>query len=147
MLLRKHLEGGKVLGIRQLGLERTISLDIGKRDTTYHLIFELFDEGGNAVLCDEAYTIIKPLWHHRFKTREVVPGAVYAFEGSDCLSLSPEAFRTMLAESDRDIVRTLAVGCMLGGAYAEEVCWMAGARRAPPPPKWTRRPSGKRSNG
>src|SRR5690554_4471565 len=87
MLLRKHLEGGKVLGIRQLGLERTMSLDIGKRDTTYHLIFELFDEG-NAVLCDEGYTIIKPLWHHRFKTREVVPGAVYAFEGSDCLSQS-----------------------------------------------------------
>ena len=37
MLLRKHLEGGKVLGIRQLGIERTMSIDIGKRDTTYHL--------------------------------------------------------------------------------------------------------------
>lgn len=129
MLLRKHLEGGKVLGIRQLGLERTISLDIGKRDTTYHLIFELFDEG-NAVLCGEDYTIIKPLWHHRFKTREVVPGAVYAFEGSDCLSQSSEAFRAMLVESDRDIVRTLAVGCMLGGAYAEEVCLAAGVEKS-----------------
>ncbi|MCC7556726.1 MAG: NFACT family protein [Methanoculleus marisnigri] len=129
MLLRKHLEGGKVLGIRQLGLERTMSLDIGKRDTTYHLIFELFDEG-NAVLCDEGYTIIKPLWHHRFKTREVVPGAVYAFEGSDCSSLSPEAFGSMLAESDRDIVRTLAVGCMLGGAYAEEVCRIVGVEKS-----------------
>ena len=129
MLLRKHLEGGKVLGIRQLGLERTMSLDIGKRDTTYHLIFELYDEG-NAVLCDEEYTIIKPLWHHRFKTREVVPGAVYAFEGSDCSSQSPEAFKAMLAESDRDIVRTLAVGCMLGGAYAEEVCRAAGVEKS-----------------
>jgi len=125
MLLRKHLDGGKVLGIRQLGLERTICIDVGKHDTTYHLIFELFDEG-NTVLCDEGYTIIKPLWHHRFKNREVIPGAVYAFEGSDCSALSPAEFESMLAGSDRDIVRTLAVGCMLGGAYAEEVCRLAG---------------------
>lgn len=125
MLLRKYLEGGRVLGVRQLGIERTMSIDIGKRDTTYHLIFELFDEG-NAILCDEDYTIIKPLWHHRFRDRDVVPGAVYAFEGVDCSALSPEEFQEMLAGSDRDIVRTLAVRCMLGGAYAEEVCLMAG---------------------
>ncbi|NLA39456.1 MAG: fibronectin-binding domain-containing protein [Methanomicrobiales archaeon] len=129
MLLRKHLDGGRVLGIRQLGIERTMSIDIGKRDTTYHLIFELFDEG-NAILCDEDYTIIKPLWHHRFRDRDVVPGAVYAFLGTDCLALPPEEFFGMLAGSDRDIVRTLAVGCMLGGAYAEEVCRMAGVEKS-----------------
>jgi len=56
----------------------------------------------------------------------VVPGAVYAFEGTDCLALPPGEFQEMLAQSDRDIVRTLAVGCMLGGAYAEEICLMAG---------------------
>lgn len=129
MLLRKHLEGGKVLGIRQFGIERTVCIDVGKRDTTYRLIFELFDEG-NAVLCDEGYTIVKPLWHHRFKTREVVPGAVYTFDGTDCSTLTPDGFGAMLAGSDRDIVRTLAVGCMLGGAYAEEVCRMAGVDKS-----------------
>ena len=129
MLLRKHLDGGRVLGIRQLGIERTMSIDIGKRDTTYHLIFEVFDEG-NAILCNEDYTIIKPLWHHRFKDRDVVPGAVYTFSGTDCSALSPDEFRGLLADSDRDIVRTLAVGCMLGGAYAEEVCRMAGVDKS-----------------
>ena len=129
MLLRKHLDGGRVLGIRQLGIERTMSIDIGKRDTTYHLIFEVFDEG-NAILCNEDYTIIKPLWHHRFKDRDVVPGATYAFSGTDCSTLSPDEFRGLLAGSDRDIVRTLAVGCMLGGAYAEEVCRMAGVDKS-----------------
>ncbi|NLM28971.1 MAG: fibronectin-binding domain-containing protein [Methanomicrobiales archaeon] len=129
MLLRKHLDGGRVLGIRQLGIERTMSIDIGKRDTTYHLIFEVFDEG-NAILCDEDYTIIKPLWHHRFKDRDVVPGATYAFSGTDCSTLSPDEFRGLLAGSDRDIVRTLAVGCMLGGVYAEEVCRMAGVDKS-----------------
>ncbi|HQN91252.1 MAG TPA: NFACT family protein, partial [Methanoculleus sp.] len=131
MLLRKHLDGGKVLGIHQFGLERAICLDIGKRETTYHLIFELFDEG-NVVLCDEGYTIIKPLWHHRFRSREVVPGAVYATGGPDCSTLSPDEFRAMLAASDRDIVRTLAVDCLLGGAYAEAVCRMAGVDKSAP---------------
>jgi len=131
MLLRKHLNGGKVLGIHQFGLERAICLDIGKRETTYHLIFELFDEG-NVVLCDEGYTIIKPLWHHRFRSREVVPGAVYATGGPDCSTLSPDEFRAMLAASDRDIVRTLAVDCLLGGAYAEAVCRMAGVDKSAP---------------
>ncbi|HQP71748.1 MAG TPA: NFACT family protein, partial [Methanoculleus sp.] len=131
MLLRKHLDGGKVLGIHQFGLERAICLDIGKRETTYHLIFELFDEG-NVVLCDEGYTIIKPLWHHRFRSREVVPGAVYVTGGPDCSTLSPDEFRAMLAASDRDIVRTLAVDCLLGGAYAEAVCRMAGVDKSAP---------------
>jgi len=131
MLLRKHLDGGKVLCIHQFGLERAICLDIGKRDTTYHLIFELFDEG-NVVLCDETYTIIKPLWHHRFRNREVVPGAVYVTGGPDCSTLSPDAFRAMVAASERDIVRTLAVDCLLGGAYAEAVCRMAGVDKSAP---------------
>jgi predicted ribosome quality control (RQC) complex YloA/Tae2 family protein len=131
MLLRKHLDGGKVLCIHQFGLERAICLDIGKRDTTYHLIFELFDEG-NVVLCDETYTIIKPLWHHRFRNREVVPGAVYVTGGPDCSTLSPDEFRAMVAASERNIVRTLAVDCLLGGAYAEAVCRMAGVDKSAP---------------
>lgn len=131
MLLRKYLDGGKVLGIQQLGIERTMSIDIGKRDTIYRLIFEIFDEG-NVILCDEDYTIIKPLWHHRFRDRDVVPGADYAFEGTDCLALSPEEFQNMLVKSDLDIVRTLAIGCMLGGAYAEEICLMANVDKSTP---------------
>src|SRR5512136_2176381 len=42
MLLRKHLSGGKVLAIRQHGLERILIFDIGKGDLIYRLIIELF---------------------------------------------------------------------------------------------------------
>ncbi len=131
MLLRKHLDGGRVLGVEQLGLERTFALAVGKRGTTYHLVFELFDDG-NVILCDAEWTIIKPLWHHRFKGRDVIPGVTYAFASSDCSGLSLEAFSAMLRESDRDIVRTLAVVCMLGGQYAEEVCSRAGVDKTLP---------------
>ena len=131
MLLRKYLEGGRVLGIRQLGLERTLSLTIGKRETEYHLFVEIYDEG-NLVLCDRDYRIIQPLRTHRFREREVVPGALYRHEGKDCAALHGEEFNALLRSSGKDLVRTLAVGCMLGGTYAEEVCAMAGLEKHVP---------------
>src|SRR5512137_360531 len=125
MLLRKYLSGGKVLAIRQHGLERIMIFDIGKGIHTYHLIFELYDEG-NIILTDETYTIIKPLRHHRFKDREIVPQAIYMLGLVDPTS-SPEALAALLKNDDRDLVRSLAIGCMLGGTYAEYICGKAGA--------------------
>jgi predicted ribosome quality control (RQC) complex YloA/Tae2 family protein len=131
MLLRKYLLGGKILDIRQHGLERIVEFVVGKRDTTYHLVVELFDEG-NIVLCDEEYRIIKPLWHHRFRTRDVVPGAVYTFSGPPSADRSEEEIAGLLRESDRDLVRTLATSLFLGGYYAEEMCRIAGIDKDTP---------------
>ncbi len=131
MLLRKYLEGGRVLSIAQHGLQRIFSITVGKKMGSYQLIVELFDEG-NVVLCDGEGKIVKPLWHHRFREREVVPGATYAFPGRDCSDLSPGSLGDLLRASDREIVKTLAVDCMLGGRYAEEVCTMAGIPKDAP---------------
>ena len=131
MLLRKHLEGGKVLAIDQHGLQRVFSLTVGKKAGSLVLVTELFDEG-NIVLCDESGKIIKPLWHHRFREREVVPGATYAFAGGDCSGLTPGALGDLLRGSGKEIVKALAVECMLGGRYAEEVCAMAGIPKETP---------------
>ncbi|HDR73157.1 MAG TPA: fibronectin-binding domain-containing protein [Methanoculleus sp.] len=131
MLLRKYLLGGKILDIRQHGLERIVEFVVGKRDTTYHLVVELFD-AGNVVLCDEEHRIIKPLWHHRFRTREVVPGAVYAFFGPSLADRTEEEIASLLKESDRDLVRTLATALFLGGSYAEEMCRIGGLNKDMP---------------
>lgn len=130
MLLRKHLSGGKVLAVRQHGLERILIFDIGKRDLTYHLIIELYDEG-NVILTDESYKIIKPLRHHRFKDRDVVPNAIYTMSGVDPTG-SVEALASVLKADDRDVVRALAMGCMFGGTYAEYVCKTAGVDKTTP---------------
>ena len=130
MLLRKHISGGKVLGIRQVGLERIIIFDIGKGTSTLRLIIELFDEG-NVVLTDEHYEIVKPLRHHRFKDREVVPRARYTMSLSDPTA-SPENLAAALKHDDRDLVRALAIGCMLGGTYAEYICAKAGLDKTMP---------------
>jgi hypothetical protein len=76
-------------------------------------VAELFDEG-NIILLDGEGRIVKPLWHHRFRDREVVPGAAYTFPGKDCSDLSPGALGDLIGGSDREIVKTLAVDCMLG---------------------------------
>jgi len=124
MFLRKYLSGGKVLAIRQHGLERILIFDIGKGELIYRLIIELFDEG-NVILTSEDYTILKPLRHHRFKDREIVPKAIYVPGLLDPTS-SNEALATLLKNDDRDLVRSLAIGCMLGGIYAEYICRKTG---------------------
>jgi predicted ribosome quality control (RQC) complex YloA/Tae2 family protein len=133
MLLRKYISGGKVLAIRQHGLERILIFDIGKGTLTYRLIIELFDEG-NVILTDEAYRIIKPLRHHRFRDRDIVPDAVYTISSTDPTG-SPEALAATLSGDDRDLVRALAIAGMLGGTYAEYVCLTAGIDKTTPASK------------
>jgi predicted ribosome quality control (RQC) complex YloA/Tae2 family protein len=130
MFLRKYISGGKVLAIRQQGLERILIFDIGKGPMVYHLIIELFDEG-NVILTDEQYTIIKPLRHHRFREREIIPGATYTLGITDPTS-SEEAMGALIENDDRDLVRFLAIGCMLGGTYAEYICRRAGLEKTVP---------------
>jgi len=130
MLLRKHLTGGKILDIRQQGLSRIIIFDIGKADTTFHILVELFD-AGNVVFCEENFTIIKPLWHHRFKDRDVIPGVPYQLPVDPTLSDGP-GFASFLKEDERDIVKALAVGCLLGGSYAEYICRETGVDKHAP---------------
>ncbi|OPX67494.1 MAG: hypothetical protein A4E37_01382 [Methanoregulaceae archaeon PtaB.Bin056] len=131
MLLRKYLQGGRVLGIRQHGIQRILIFDVGKHDRVYHLVVELFDQG-NIVLCDDDYHIIQPFSTHRFREREVVAGACYAFPPEGPATSGFEAFAGFLANEERDVVRALAVGAMLGGPYAEYVVKAAGIDKTTP---------------
>ncbi len=133
MLLRKYISGGRVLDIRQHGIQRIITLDIRKSDQVYHLVIELFDEG-NVVLCAEDYLIVKPLWHHRFRDREVVPGVTYTYPPRDPTTYTEEELSAFFSGEGRSIVKSLAVGCMLGGAYAEFICREAGIDKQAPAP-------------
>jgi predicted ribosome quality control (RQC) complex YloA/Tae2 family protein len=130
MFLRKYLSGGKVLAIHQHGLERILIFDVGKGNLIYRLILELFDEG-NIILSEENYTIIKPLRHHRFRDREIIPLAHYTLGATDPTA-SPENLASAIRNDDRDLVRSLAIGCMLGGTYAEYICQKAGLDKTIP---------------
>ena len=111
-------------------LERILIFDIGKGNLIYRLIIELFDEG-NIILAEENYTIIKPLRHHRFKDREIIPHVLYTLGATDPTA-SLENLASAIRNDDRDLVRSLAIGCMLGGTYAEYICRKAGLDKALP---------------
>ena len=125
MFLRKYISGGRILDIKQYGLQRIFIITIGKTEKEYNLIFELFNEG-NAVLCDENFIVINPLKRQHFRDREVVSGAEYIFPESGTDEITIDGIRTTLEISEKDLVRTLASDFLLGGRYAEEVCRIAG---------------------
>jgi len=134
MLLRKYLHGGKVIGITQKGLQRIVILSVQKADGIYHLVSEIFDDG-NIILTDEAHTIIQPLRHMRFRERTIVPGQVYLFPADDITETDAESTAAMMASSDLDLVRFLAVSCFLGGMYAESLCMEHGLDKLMPASK------------
>jgi len=119
MFLRKYISGGRVLNIRQYGLQRIFILTIGKSEKEYNLLFELFNEG-NAVLCDENFIVINPLKRQHFRERDIVSGTEYIFPGTG--TMTEEITGDLLQRSDKELVKTLASDLMLGGKYAEEVC-------------------------
>jgi predicted ribosome quality control (RQC) complex YloA/Tae2 family protein len=131
MLLRKHLTGGKVLRFTQTGIQRIFTMDVGRGESTLHLVVELFDNG-NIILCGDDLSILQPLSFHRFKERDIVPGVVYQYPPPDPTTLDPDGFSKFLKSDSRDIVRALAVGSMLGGTLAEHLCRATGTDKTIP---------------
>ena len=86
MILRKHLEGGKILSLEQLGLERIVLLSIQNYNeygdlATLHLYLEIMGKHSNLILVDpESQTILdglKRYSHAVSRHREVLPGRKY----------------------------------------------------------------------
>jgi predicted ribosome quality control (RQC) complex YloA/Tae2 family protein len=76
MLLRKHLRGGRIVGIEQSGWDRVVTLTVERRQEeekrTFHLVVELLGVSGNLILLrsDRVVAALRP--HQR-----VVPGEIY----------------------------------------------------------------------
>lgn len=85
MLLRKHLNGAKMLGVAQLGYERACELefeaydDMGFKSKKY-LICEIMGKYSNIILADNSRKIISALKTIDFSTstqRQILPGLNY----------------------------------------------------------------------
>ncbi len=85
MLLRKHLSGGKIIGVRQQDFERVVIIDIEGHDelgelTVKHLITEIMGRHSNIILTDDSGRIIDSIRHVDFtvsSVREILPGGQY----------------------------------------------------------------------
>ena len=85
MLLRKHIQNGRILSITQPGMERILNFRIEHLDEmgdlrTKQLIVELMGKHSNIIFCDENDVIIDSIKHISgmvSSVREVLPGKDY----------------------------------------------------------------------
>ena len=121
MLLRKHLEGGKIKAIEQHDFDRVVRLEIERKDGRRFIIAELFAKG-NIILTDENFKVIMPLKHEYIK-----PGENYNFPEPRLtpLDLNEQVLYEICRNEDKEIVKVLATKCGLGGLFAEETCLRA----------------------
>ena len=85
MLLRKHIQNGRILSITQPGMERILNFRIEHLDEmgdlrTKQLIIELMGKHSNIIFCDENDVIIDSIKHISVmvsSVREVLPGKDY----------------------------------------------------------------------
>ncbi|MBC8535636.1 Rqc2 family fibronectin-binding protein [Feifania hominis] len=85
MLLRKHLQNGRITQLRQLGFERAVRLTVESRNelgdpTQYALILEIIGVQSNLIFLDGQGRIVDALKRSEFSEslrRTVMPGARY----------------------------------------------------------------------
>ncbi len=86
MLMRKHIQGGKITAVSQEGFERIIYIDIESYDelgslTSKRLIIEIMGRHSNIILINSENKIIDSIKHIDFtvsSVRQVLPGLIYA---------------------------------------------------------------------
>lgn len=121
MLLRKRLKGANVVSITQHNFDRVVEIKV-KKDKFYTIIVELFDKG-NIILLDDENNIILPLKRKHWSTRDISSKREYIFpseRGINPITITENELKELFANSDSDIVRTLATNG-LGSLYAEEI--------------------------
>ncbi len=139
MLLRKHLQGGQILGVRQPSLERVIIFDVSHRDelgdlVTRHLIIELMGKYSNIILTDDQDTILDSIKRVPFSVssvREVLPGKKWFIPGADTklnpLTTDPVTFGETILNSPYEISKALYMSFTgLSPLMAEAFCAEAG---------------------
>lgn len=121
MLLRKHLQNGRIVNISQPGLERIVHIDIEHLDEMGDLrhktlVMELMGKHSNLIFCNDDNTIIdsiKRVSAAVSSVREVLPGKPYFIAHTqdklDALTCDETTFRETLAAKPQSVLR-LVVG-------------------------------------
>ncbi len=125
MLMRKFLSNAKIKSIRQHEFDRVVVMELSTK-RKLRLIFEIFGKG-NLILDGEEH-ILLPYRSESWSHRELKEGSEYKYPPSRIqpFEIDKERFVEILEDSDKDLVRTLAVEMNLGGKYAEEICFRMG---------------------
>lgn len=139
MLLRKHINNGRITKIWQPKLERIIHFEIEHLDELgdlckKELIVEIMGKHSNIIFCNEDGTIIDSIKHvssQMSSVREVLPGRTYfipdTMEKSDPLSVSFAEFQRVLTEKPMPLAKAVYTSFTgISPVVAEEICYLSG---------------------
>ena len=139
MLLRKHLQNGRILSITQPGLERIIHIEIEHLDEMGDLcrktlVIEIMGKHSNIIFCNEDNMIIDSIKHVSAavsSVREVLPGKPYFIAQTqdklDALTAEYPAFYEAISSKPQPVFKAL-YGSFTGISpiLAQELCYEAG---------------------
>jgi predicted ribosome quality control (RQC) complex YloA/Tae2 family protein len=138
MLLRKHIGTGRIVSVRQPGLERIIEFEIEHLDELgdlrrKRLIVELMGKHSNIIFCKEDGTILDSIKHISAQVssvREVLPGRMHfipqTVEKSDPLTIGEREFVSLMHETPAPIQKALYQKLTgLSPLIGSELCHMA----------------------
>ena len=139
MLLRKHLNGGKIISITQPSLERVLRFEIEHLNELgdpcrKFLIAELMGKHSNLIFCREDDLILDSIKHVSSmvsSVREVLPGRTYFIpatqEKLDPLKSSPEEMTAIISAKPLPLGKALYTSLTgLSPVMAEELCHRCG---------------------
>lgn len=138
MLLRKHINGGRIVSITQPSLERIIRFEIEHLDEMgdlcrKFLIIEIMGKHSNIIFCNDQDMIIDSIKHvssQMSSVREVLPGREYFIpmtqEKSDPLTIEEIDFVSLIGSKPVKLSKALYTSLTgFSPAAAEEVCHQA----------------------
>lgn len=146
MLLRKHLQNGRITDISQPGLERIVRFEIEHLDEMGDLrrktlIIEIMGKHSNIIFCNDDNVIIDSIKHISAavsSVREVLPGKPYFVAGAqdklDALTVDYDTFKQALSAKPQPAYKAL-YGSFTGisPVLAQELCFEAGVDGERPP--------------
>ena len=111
MVLRKHINQGKIIDISQKGLDRVVifsisSIDEMGFDTSKKLIVEIMGKYSNIILTDENYKIIdsiKRVSETMSSVRQLLPGLKYEFVEDDKYDITDPKFSYDIKKLDQKL--------------------------------------------
>lgn len=138
MLLRKHINNGRIISITQPGLERIIDIEIEHLDELgdprkKHLIVEIMGKHSNIIFCNEDNMIIDSIKHisHQISSiREVLPGRPYFIPETkkkcNPLTASHGDIIRILLEAPQPLSKAIYTSFTgISPVIAEEMCFRA----------------------
>lgn len=138
MLLRKHLNNGRIISVTQPGLERIIDFEIEHLNEMgdlcrKHLIAEFMGKHSNIIFCDDDNTIIDSIKHVSSQVssvREVLPGRKYFIPNTadklNPLDTTLEEFSQIACKKPLPTGKSIYTSYTgISPAAAEEICFEA----------------------